>query len=157
MAITRRLAQPRQMVGLSDSPNLQPQAPPLRFHHSLRVKQNIFSSQFFFFSGKQSLIFYCSLIANSFVLPISRPIRQIAHGFRCLSRAPDNSKKQTPQVLRIAVSGVTELLRLLSSFNDNQTIRQFTVIYVLVSCLVDEKMQENSYFFFLFLPSSYVC
>ncbi|GMN25386.1 hypothetical protein TIFTF001_000924 [Ficus carica] len=83
MAVTGRLALPRQMAGLPDSPNLQPQAPPLRFQHSLRI----------------------------------------AHGFRCLSRAPDNSKKQTPQVLRIAVSGVTELLRLLSSFNDNQTIR----------------------------------
>ncbi|KAM1052046.1 hypothetical protein ACFX19_034096 [Malus domestica] len=48
-------------------------------------------------------------------LPQSKGIR----GIRCSSAAPDNNsnKRETPQVLKIAVSGVTELLRLLSSSN----------------------------------------
>ncbi|KAK6289484.1 hypothetical protein POUND7_001025 [Theobroma cacao] len=41
---------------------------------------------------------------------------QRAHGARCCSVAPENEKKtKTPQILRLAVSGVTELLRLFSS------------------------------------------
>ncbi|TQD69986.1 hypothetical protein C1H46_044482 [Malus baccata] len=48
-------------------------------------------------------------------LPQTKGIR----GIRCSSAAPDNNsnKRETPQVLKIAVSGVTELLRLLSSSN----------------------------------------
>ncbi|KAJ9682297.1 hypothetical protein PVL29_018265 [Vitis rotundifolia] len=40
------------------------------------------------------------------------------HGIRCCSTTPDN-KEKTPQLLRIAVGGVTELLRLFS-FGQNR-------------------------------------
>ncbi|KAL5566216.1 hypothetical protein UlMin_029380 [Ulmus minor] len=48
------------------------------------------------------------------------PRLQTTHGIRCFSRNP---KRETPQVLRIAVSGVTELLRLFSS-NSRVTEKQ---------------------------------
>ncbi|KAM5561520.1 hypothetical protein ABKV19_022226 [Rosa sericea] len=48
---------------------------------------------------------------------LSHPTR--IHGIRCCAKAPDNNPKRekTPQLLKVAVSGVTEFLRLLSSFN----------------------------------------
>lgn len=50
-------------------------------------------------------------------------ILQRLHGLRCSSSTPDNNfnknmnkrETQTPQILKLAVSGVTELLRLFSS------------------------------------------
>jgi hypothetical protein len=44
---------------------------------------------------------------------------QTIHGIRCCSGATDNEKKsqtrtKTPQILKLAVSGVTELLRVFS-------------------------------------------
>ncbi|KAE8010068.1 hypothetical protein FH972_006463 [Carpinus fangiana] len=51
------------------------------------------------------------------------------HGLRCSSSTPDNNfynnnmnkrETQTPQILKLAVSGVTELLRLFSSSSNNQ-------------------------------------
>ncbi|CAK9166312.1 unnamed protein product [Ilex paraguariensis] len=49
------------------------------------------------------------------------------NGFRCYSRAPNNVKKEkpTPQLLKIAVSGVTELLRLFSSSSKNRKSTSF--------------------------------
>ncbi|XP_059649362.1 uncharacterized protein LOC132295215 isoform X2 [Cornus florida] len=44
--------------------------------------------------------------------------RRAVHGFRCCSVAPNNHKKKerpSPHLLKFAVSGVTELLRFLSS------------------------------------------
>ncbi|GMY21047.1 hypothetical protein FCV25MIE_16288 [Fagus crenata] len=62
---------------------------------------------------------YCS--CNSLSSPF---ILQRLHGPRCSSTTPDNNhtktktKTKTPQILKLTVSGVTELLRLFSS---NQT------------------------------------
>ncbi|XP_057763696.1 uncharacterized protein LOC130984993 isoform X2 [Salvia miltiorrhiza] len=47
-------------------------------------------------------------------LRILPPIERRIHGFRCCSTAPNGKSKetQTPELLKIAVSGVTEILRL---------------------------------------------
>ncbi|XP_024186833.1 uncharacterized protein LOC112191675 [Rosa chinensis] len=47
------------------------------------------------------------------------------HGIRCCAKAPDNNPKreETPQILKLAVTGVTEFLRLLSPFNTTTTTR----------------------------------
>ncbi|XP_034705853.1 uncharacterized protein LOC117929619 isoform X1 [Vitis riparia] len=45
-------------------------------------------------------------------------LRKRVHGIRCCSTTPDN-KEKTPQLLRLAVGGVTELLRLVS-FGQNR-------------------------------------
>ncbi|KAM4119447.1 hypothetical protein ACJW30_03G060100 [Castanea mollissima] len=61
-------------------------------------------------------------------ISVSSPLilrqRLQVHGPRCSSTTPDNNhshsktKTKTPQVLKLVVSGVTELLRLFSSSND---------------------------------------
>ncbi|GMY21059.1 hypothetical protein FCV25MIE_16300 [Fagus crenata] len=58
---------------------------------------------------------YCSSI-RAFPLPIHLSRRRL-HRPRCSSTTPDN-KTKTPQILKLTVTGVTELLRLFSS---NQT------------------------------------
>ncbi|GMY21049.1 hypothetical protein FCV25MIE_16290 [Fagus crenata] len=58
---------------------------------------------------------YCSSI-QAFPLPIHLSRRRL-HRPRCSSTTPDN-KNKTPQILKLTVTGVTELLRLFSS---NQT------------------------------------
>ncbi|GMY39716.1 hypothetical protein FCV25MIE_34960, partial [Fagus crenata] len=81
------------------------QAPPLLpIHPSRRVIKH-FNSQFF-------IRFHHSL-SSPFIL-------QRLHGPRCSSTTPDNNHRETktPQILKLTVSGVTELLRLFSS---NQT------------------------------------
>ncbi|XP_065618028.1 uncharacterized protein LOC111983960 isoform X3 [Quercus suber] len=64
-------------------------------------------------------------------ISVSSPLilrqRLQVHGPRCSSTTPDNNhshskiktKTKTPQVLKLVVSGVTELLRLFSSSNDS--------------------------------------
>ncbi|XP_059439250.1 uncharacterized protein LOC132171855 [Corylus avellana] len=59
---------------------------------------------------------------------ITAPHLMRLHGLRCSSSTPDDNYKnnmnkretQTPQILKLAVSGVTELLRLFSSSSNNQ-------------------------------------
>lgn len=66
-------------------------------------------------------------------ISVSSPLilrqRLQVHGPRCSSTTPDNNhshskiktKTKTPQVLKLVVSGVTELLRLFSSSNDSSS------------------------------------
>ncbi|XP_050274969.1 uncharacterized protein LOC126717352 isoform X3 [Quercus robur] len=66
-------------------------------------------------------------------ISVSSPLilrqRLQVHGPRCSSATPDNNhshsktktKTKTPQVLKLVVSGVTELLRLFSSSNDSSS------------------------------------
>ncbi|KAL1561893.1 hypothetical protein AAHA92_04537 [Salvia divinorum] len=53
----------------------------------------------------------CALGRQLHILP---PIERRVHGFRCYSTAPNGKSKetQTPELLKVAVSGVTEILRL---------------------------------------------
>ncbi|KAA8536968.1 hypothetical protein F0562_029446 [Nyssa sinensis] len=55
-----------------------------------------------------------------YVRPFPVLQRRTVHGFRCCSVLPNNNKKETPtpQLLKIAVTGVTELLRLFSFGRD---------------------------------------
>ena len=66
-------------------------------------------------------------------ISVSSPLilrqRLQVHGPRCSSTTPDNNhsrsktktRTKTPQVLKLVVSGVTELLRLFSSSNDSSS------------------------------------
>ncbi|KAL6278765.1 hypothetical protein ACE6H2_022366 [Prunus campanulata] len=81
-------------------------------------------------------------------------------GTRCSSAAPDNNrnnnnqKGETPQVLKIAVSGVTELLRLLSSFHKTTRLNgvsdkgrdEFSVSGIDEVVMILKSDYENAYF-----------
>ncbi|CAB4285157.1 unnamed protein product [Prunus armeniaca] len=81
-------------------------------------------------------------------------------GTRCSSAAPDNNrnnnnhKRDTPQVLKIAVSGVTELLRLLSSFSKTTRLNgvsdkgtdEFSVSGIDEVLMILKSDYENAYF-----------
>nr|CAN65783.1 hypothetical protein VITISV_010563 [Vitis vinifera] len=78
-------------------------------------------------------------------------LQKRVHGIRCCSTTPDN-KEKTPQLLRIAVGGVTELLRLVSFGQnrlDSMSYKQGDEL--LVSCIDDVLLilksdYENAYF-----------
>ncbi|KAF9621271.1 hypothetical protein IFM89_018488 [Coptis chinensis] len=92
------------------------------------------------------------VITCSLALITSTPILKRLHGFRC-SSSLHNNKKETPLLLKFAVSGVTELLRIFSS---GTTQRLDTVPYTQkgepvvsgVDDIVDilQSDYENAYF-----------
>lgn len=75
-------------------------------------------------------------------------LQKRVHGIRCCSTTPDN-KEKTPQLLRIAVGGVTELLRLVS-FGQNRSHPIFSPLFSLFPEKVATR-KETQCFKFIFL------
>ncbi|XVE90606.1 hypothetical protein DITRI_Ditri20bG0091300 [Diplodiscus trichospermus] len=80
---------------------------------------------------------------------------QRVHGARCCSVTPENENKtKTPQLLKLAVSGVTELLRLFSSSTKDRVVAEVNTRdrdRISVSDVADvlrilESDYENAYF-----------
>ncbi|XP_021817631.1 uncharacterized protein LOC110759799 isoform X2 [Prunus avium] len=102
------------------------------------------------------LCYSCTASVRLPMLLQSKTIR----GTRCSSAAPDNNrnnnnqKGETPQVLKIAVSGVTELLRLLSSFHKTTRLNgvsdkgrdEFSVSGIDEVVMILKSDYENAYF-----------
>jgi hypothetical protein len=79
---------------------------------------------------------------------------QTIHGIRCCSGATDNEKKsqtrtKTPQILKLAVSGVTELLRVFSFSGKERYLPYYSPSSIAISgcflgrCPETNKMKQN--------------
>ncbi|XP_004304734.1 PREDICTED: uncharacterized protein LOC101306256 [Fragaria vesca subsp. vesca] len=77
------------------------------------------------------------------------------HKIQCCAKAPDNKpKRETPPILKVAVTGATELLRVLSSFNpttrlekaDDKQRDEFSVIGIDDVVSILEADYKNAYF-----------
>ncbi|KAM6596140.1 hypothetical protein CsatA_006664 [Cannabis sativa] len=90
--------------------------------------------------------------------PRPRPIGVIKHSTRCFSSDPDNNtgksyktQTETPQVLKIVVSGVTELLRLLSFSQQSSRVTEKQIDEFSASSVDDvlsilQSDYQNAYF-----------